>query len=860
VSNQFTNLGWGNASDNNFLDVYGAGATCSNAPPTITSNGAGTSATLSQDETQQTVTTVTAIDLDNNTLVYSITGGVDAARFTIDSTTGVLSFRHAPYYYHPMDSDKNNTYDVQVTVSDGQGGTDVQTLTISITTTATSSSCPMPIVGAANNSTFTWPGTPSTVTVSTTNSWSAVATNFNIYNVAGDNRPLSGTKRWDKTGPMQLTLTFNPAIPANEVSLTVVDIGHTVSETYNPHVSLKINNATAGNDFVMRATSSANALLFNASTSQVVKDTLWGTARETGTLVGTTSTLIGTLSLDSSDIRVDDFVAYELAMIGKCDFGDAPDTTGVGPAAGDYNTLYASVAPVHIAPPNANHITAYLGSGVTSEKEAIPNSTATGDTDDGVTIPALRQGRTDTISAVVNGAGYLQAWVDWNYNGLFDTPSEQVAMDLQDNGVNDTDPTVGTLKFIVTPPANAHVGNNFARLRWSSKQALTANELALNGEIEDYLITTQQANQAPTITSNGGGSTAAISLQEGLTAVTQVTTTDLDNNPITYSISGGTDSGLFTIDSTTGQLSFSNAPSYSNPQDSDTNNVYQVIVTANDGDGGIATQTITVTILPGTVALQIHAWLQGAYNSSLQLMSDTLRTKSLLPSTQPYSIFGYQGTETLAPALLTTTGNDAIVDWVLVEIRDATTPTTIIKRFAALIQRDGDVVDSTTGSNTFTFNASVIPAGNYHISLRHRNHLGVMTGAAVALNYSTPVAIDFGNTNTLSYGDNAQINTSTLTQLWGGDISLDNLAIAAGPNNDLSLILGNVLMAVNNTTMSTNYLEVGYKLSDLNMDGNTIFAGPNNDANLLLGNILMHPINANFASNYVIKGTLPKAP
>ena len=61
--------------------------------PVISSNGGGASAAVSIAENSTTVTTVTATDADPGaTLTYSIAGGADAARFSIDATTGALSF------------------------------------------------------------------------------------------------------------------------------------------------------------------------------------------------------------------------------------------------------------------------------------------------------------------------------------------------------------------------------------------------------------------------------------------------------------------------------------------------------------------------------------------------------------------------------------------------------------------------------------------------------------------------------------------------------------------------------------------------------------------------------------------------
>lgn len=104
------------------------------------------------------------------------------------------------------------------------------------------------------------------------------------------------------------------------------------------------------------------------------------------------------------------------------------------------------------------------------------------------------------------------------------------------------------------------------------------------------------SNIAPVITSNGGGSTASISVAENNTAVTTVTATDADvGDTLTYSISGGADAAKFTINSSTGALSFQTAPDFEVPTDADANNQYIVIVQVSDGTAS-DTQTITVTV------------------------------------------------------------------------------------------------------------------------------------------------------------------------------------------------------------------------------------------------------------------------
>ncbi len=102
-------------------------------------------------------------------------------------------------------------------------------------------------------------------------------------------------------------------------------------------------------------------------------------------------------------------------------------------------------------------------------------------------------------------------------------------------------------------------------------------------------------NDAPVITSNGGGTDASIMLAENITDVTTVTSSDPDGGTATYSLSGA-DAGCFTINPHTGQLRFASAPNFEMPHDADANNLYDVMVTANDGAGGTDSQDIHVAI------------------------------------------------------------------------------------------------------------------------------------------------------------------------------------------------------------------------------------------------------------------------
>ena len=66
-----------------------------------------------------TVYTAVASDSDPGSRLTFSLGGVDAAKFSINSSTGVVKFLSTPNFEAPTDSGGNNTYDITVTASDG---------------------------------------------------------------------------------------------------------------------------------------------------------------------------------------------------------------------------------------------------------------------------------------------------------------------------------------------------------------------------------------------------------------------------------------------------------------------------------------------------------------------------------------------------------------------------------------------------------------------------------------------------------------------------------------------------------------------------------------------------------------------
>ena len=111
------------------------------------------------------------------------------------------------------------------------------------------------------------------------------------------------------------------------------------------------------------------------------------------------------------------------------------------------------------------------------------------------------------------------------------------------------------------------------------------------------------ANVAPTLTNPGD-----LTVAEGETAVTTISASDRNGDALAFSLSGD-DAAAFSI-SNGGVLTFLSAPSYSDPNDRDTNNVYILSVSVTDGS---ATTSVAITV---TVVEKVSDFDQGVFQDS----------------------------------------------------------------------------------------------------------------------------------------------------------------------------------------------------------------------------------------------------
>ncbi len=214
--------------------------TAVNDAPVITST-----ATVSVPENGTAVTTVTASDADGDALTYSLAGGADAAHFTINASTGVLTFVTAPNYEAPTDADANNTYALIVQASDGSA-TDQQALTVTVTDV---------------NETVTPPPTPSAplidgVSVQATQQTNTSGLTTTTVSVA----PVSASRVEDPSTPHKLLA---------DIPLVSGSTGETLLNVGLPTGIGMQSIALSGNDLTL------HQQLINASEPRITDDAAW---------------------------------------------------------------------------------------------------------------------------------------------------------------------------------------------------------------------------------------------------------------------------------------------------------------------------------------------------------------------------------------------------------------------------------------------------------------------------------------------------------------------------------------------------------------------------------------------------------
>lgn len=194
------------------------------------------------------------------------------------------------------------------------------------------------------------------------------------------------------------------------------------------------------------------------------------------------------------------------------------------------------------------------------------------------------------------------------------------------------------------------------------------------------------------------------------------------------------------------------------------------------------------------LSLNALAIIEGAFDEQKGLMRDKLRTNGALPLVSPY-----ENSQTVMDTkALEIEGEDAVVDWVEVELRCSNNPRKILRRLAGLIRRCDPIIDP----RTLAALSFEIEPGRYYVAVRHRNHLPIISAQLVDFTEGETVTLDLTDPKNV-FGDNS------LTPLSNGKFAL----ISGDVNGD-----GNVQPS-DKQLWQNEVIQSGYLNGDLNLDG-----------------------------------------
>ncbi|HEX8624721.1 MAG TPA: cadherin domain-containing protein [Allosphingosinicella sp.] len=517
----------------------------------ITFGGGGETAAVTAFENGTTVANIAASDVDGDVLTYSITGGVDGFRFTIDARTGALRFVHAPNFEAPADVGGNNVYDVVVSVTDG-AFTDSQAIAVTV------GNVDEPITIASNGG-----GAGAGITVS--ENGRAVTT---VVAIEADGAPV----RYAIAGGQDAAHFIIDAATGQLAFASLPDFearsDSDADNMYDVVVSASDGVNTDTQVLAVRVADLNEAV-------EIISNAGGASASVTVAENGTAVTNVAAVDPDGR--------AVTYAIVGGADAARFTIDAGTGAlafvAAPNFET------PADAGADNVYEVVVSASDGTHVDTQALA-----------VTVPNVNE----QMAITSNGGGASAALAVTENSAVVTTvvgvdpdggPVTYVILHGGDSGLFTIDSATGVLSFRVAPdfeaPGDAGGDNVYDVVvmasdgHWSDTQAIA--------------VTVRNAEESVAITSNGGGSSASVSRTENITAVTVVSATDPDGRAVTYAIAGGADASRFTIDAATGALAFISAPNFETPGDAGGDNVYDVVVSASDGTF-VDTQAIAVTV------------------------------------------------------------------------------------------------------------------------------------------------------------------------------------------------------------------------------------------------------------------------
>ena len=521
-------------------------------------------------------------------MTFSVLSTDDGGKFDIDSTTGALTFKNPPNFEMRTDvgdTAGNNTYAVTVKVTDAGGLSDTHTLIVTVTDVneAPVILSPETTVDVRENRTLVIVLEAADLDALDTKTWSVESADdggtFEINAETASTAILTF-----KNAPDFETPTDVGATAMNNTYVVTVKVEDTggLSDTHRITVTVTDVNETPTISFPISSTITEDE---NTATTEII-----------ATYVATDpDATTGTMSWDLQGNDAGDFTITS-TVNGTANLYFAASPNFEGPADTGTNNVYDVT--VRVRDNGSPRLQDTQGVGITVQ-DVNETPVISGDNS-----PDFAEIEYDATSPVLTVGTYTATddegdSVTWAVTGT----------DAEHFSINSTS---GELSFSVRPdfenPADLADSNMMGRSNNMYEIVLEAeDDNAQGGKTGTktgtfaVVVSVTNVDETPEITTTAASHTAPSFMEIEYDAATEdLVVADYDgrdeeSQTITWS-KAGTDSGDFTIDSSTGVLSFDQRPNYEIPVDADTDNVYNVTVRARDTASNTRELAVVVTV------------------------------------------------------------------------------------------------------------------------------------------------------------------------------------------------------------------------------------------------------------------------
>ena len=505
-----------------------------NEPPTV--EGRTELALSENDENFDVSYSATDPEGDSTTFSWSV-AGTDGGDFYMNQVgqDGVLTFRNAPDYERPADSDRNNEYLVQVRASDGQ-----HIGTLDVTVTVTDVNEPPTLTGDS--------------TVSYAENETRPVATYRADDLEG--RTIAWSLSGDDRGDFNISQTgvltfanipdFEMPADANQDNeyLVTVEARHDGSPTATLDVTVTVTNSTGAEEPTITTTSNPSPYRENGTGAV---DTFWARDPQ-GRAV-------------SWSVTGTDSHAFEIGSSGELTFRSPPDFENPTDSGRD----------------NRYEITV-----VVTDDQSLTDSV-----DITITVTNDAEGVEPTVSTRRPPSTYRENGTSNVYTFRASDPQRGPITwalegdDRRDFTITRDSSGRGLLAFSTPPdfeaPSDLDSQNDYELTVVATDEDSHADRLS-------FTITVTDVNEGPEITRIGSAPGSVPETYDPMQVLARYTATDPEDTSavITRWSASGTDGGDFVMNEQ-GELRFRNQPDYERPADSNRDNIYVFAVRASDG-------------------------------------------------------------------------------------------------------------------------------------------------------------------------------------------------------------------------------------------------------------------------------------